>query len=155
MSLNVCSSNVFGSYRDLFESVKEPVLSTIDEHQGEPRRLIDPLQPDVFTALGMMAPAQGQADFSAMLMEMSGESGGIPFNSHQGDTSSARTESTANALSDLEFMPGLAFDFSMPEAQSAFPQLQPSLTSSSNNWYSDHNAASADWSNHQRFSQSW
>lgn len=135
--------------------MKEPVLSTIDQHQGEPRALIDPLQPEVFTALGMMAPAQGPADFSSMLMEMAGDPDGTQFGSHQDDTGSAQNGSATHALSELDFMPGLAFDFSMPEPPNAFPPLQASLTASSSDWYSDHNAASVNWNAQQNFPQSW
>ncbi|KAK5718800.1 hypothetical protein LTR17_015634 [Elasticomyces elasticus] len=115
-------------YRDLYEAIKDPVLQTIEQHNNQPQMAVEQLlQPDVHALLRSTWPAQGgQEDFSAMLMEMSGGvDGPLPLPQQQDYND---MNSTDNAF----FVPGLAFDFSLPFESS---NVSPSHTALNTHFY--------------------
>ncbi|KAK4898174.1 hypothetical protein LTR27_004181 [Elasticomyces elasticus] len=115
-------------YRDLYEAIKDPVLQTIEQHNNQPQMAVEQLlQPDVHALLRSTWPAQGgQEDFSAMLMEMSGGVDGPLPPPQQQDYNDMG--STDNAF----FVPGLAFDFSLPFESS---NLAPSHAALNTHFY--------------------
>jgi hypothetical protein len=90
-------------YRDLFEAIKDPLLDSI-ESQGISRPILLDLQPEVRSALNSME----QPEFSAMLLKMTGDSSAAVkgINQHLGNS--------MNDSYNIEVMPELAFDFTLP-----------------------------------------
>jgi len=58
-------------YRDMFESVKQSVLESIEESKYEPRRAIKRLNPGLFSTLNKHE--EGRAEVSRMVADMIGE----------------------------------------------------------------------------------
>jgi hypothetical protein len=90
-------------YRDLFEAIKDPLLDSI-ESQGISRPTLLDLQPELRSALNSME----QPDFSAMLLKMTGDPSAAVKGIHQ------HLGNSMNDSYDIEVMPELAFDFTLP-----------------------------------------
>ncbi|KAH8678268.1 hypothetical protein BX600DRAFT_148081 [Xylariales sp. PMI_506] len=60
-------------YRDIFETVKQAVLESIEEGSYEPRRIIRNLRPGLETAFSTIEPTQEvQGEFSVLVADMAG-----------------------------------------------------------------------------------
>lgn len=93
-------------YRDLFESIKEPLLDTIEQSRGARRPTLLGLQPEVHYTLSSM----DQPEFSVMLTKMTGE----PPAAELGARQHCQLGPSMTEPYDLGVMPELAFDFSLP-----------------------------------------
>jgi hypothetical protein len=105
-SMNACSIVLYiiterwpgaKKYRDMYETVKQSVLESIDESKYEPRRAIKRLNPGIFNS--MNRNEEGREEVTRMVADMAGESvnpvDGVDF------TSSGAAPYVADFPSDL------------------------------------------------------
>lgn len=124
-------------YRDMFETIKEPLLQTIDQHQGTPRTAIPHLQPDLRDVLRSM----DQTEFSTMLRDMAGEPRHAGAAPHHQRTSSV----SANDTTPFDMMPRLAFDFSLPSEPSNSATYHGSFDPATGQWYQNQGGTGDSW----------
>jgi hypothetical protein len=94
-------------YRDVYETIKQMVLESIEEGDYEPRRTITNLRPGLQAALQSIDEnEEGQGEFSAMVADMAGGAG-LP-----GDE--APQVQTSNGAADTPGPLGGGFNFMLP-----------------------------------------
>ncbi|KAK5173984.1 uncharacterized protein LTR77_001063 [Saxophila tyrrhenica] len=143
-------------YRDLFESIKDPVLHTIEQHDNQPQMAVEELRPDLFGALRSMYPAEsGQDEFSAMLREMTG-SGGAGGTATSPQTQQQQQYDSYFSTNDLSVQPGLAFDFSLPLDPNTLTPYQsyPSFNAPMQQWLPGTDTNADPWNVESRLSHS-